>query len=54
MRVRNDGSKSPEVASFDSDLERVTAVWGDLPVVIRQAILALIEANNRRPGNQRY
>ena len=48
------GSRSPDVASLDSDLELVTAVWGDLPVAIRQAILALIGANNRRPGNQLY
>ena len=52
--LRTAGSESPDVASFDSDLERVTAVWGDLPVVIRQAVLALIGSNNQDSGKQRF
>jgi hypothetical protein len=40
--LQKDGSKCPDLASFDADLQRVISAWGRLPEAIRRAILALI------------
>jgi hypothetical protein len=42
LALQNDGSKCPDLASFDADLQRVISAWDGLPEAIRRAILALI------------
>jgi len=43
--LQTDGSNCLDLASSDGDLEQVIAAWGELPVVMRRAIMALIRTD---------